>query len=193
MKTYETFIKEKLDIQPISRERLLNTSSISELGKIVKIGNSYWTASNLSTTICADGSHLRLHKDYFFGMKKSSEIGLLYTYDAAKRIVPNGWHLPTINDIRNLRMVCDDKVTDLLSVECGGSDKFGFNAKYCGIIDSTSNNTIIWDDTAFAFWVNERGRFPYQLCISNDSDFFKFREMDVNFTEYAMSVRLVKD
>lgn len=193
MKNYETFIREKLNIQPISRERLLNTSSVSELGKIVKIGNSYWTATNISMTFCADGSHLRLHKDYFFGMKKTSEIGLLYTYDAATRIVPKGWHLPTPSDIRNLRMACDDKVSDLLSVECGGSDKFGFNAKYAGIIDSTSDNTIIWDDTAFAFWVSERGGYPYQLCISNDSDFFKFREMDRKFTEYAMNVRLVKD
>lgn len=63
----------------------------------VKIGNQVWMVKNMAVTVDRDGNELVLGKDYWYPNGDSSlvkEYGLLYTWEAAMRIAPKGWHLP---------------------------------------------------------------------------------------------------
>lgn len=66
--------------------------------KEIKIKDQIWTAENYAGTTCPDGTELVLGKDYFYPNGQESNVkdyGLLYTWEAAQRVCPNGWHLPT--------------------------------------------------------------------------------------------------
>lgn len=73
--------------------------------KGIKIGNQTWGAENLALTIDREGKELVLNKDYFYpnGIKNLvPKYGLLYTWDAAMRVCPEGWHLPTDTEWQEL-------------------------------------------------------------------------------------------
>lgn len=64
----------------------------------VQIGKQVWMSQNMKVTIDRDGNELVLGKDYWYPNGDESlmeECGLLYTWDAAMRIAPQGWHLPS--------------------------------------------------------------------------------------------------
>ena len=93
--------------------------------KTVKIGSQVWTAENLALTKDRDGNELVLGKDYFYpngDEKNVAKYGLLYTWNAAMRIAPNGWHLPTDDEWKQLI----DYVSSQREYVCGGdSEKIG--------------------------------------------------------------------
>lgn len=63
----------------------------------VQIGAQIWMSQNMRVTVDRDGNELRLGKDYWYPNGDESlveEYGLLYAWDAAMRIAPQGWHLP---------------------------------------------------------------------------------------------------
>ena len=65
--------------------------------KEIRIGKQTWSAGNLALTTDRDGNELVLGKDYFYPNGKEELVekyGLLYTWEAAMRVVPAGWHLP---------------------------------------------------------------------------------------------------
>lgn len=71
----------------------------------VEIGNQEWMAENLATTVDIDGNDLVLGEDYFYPDGDSTKVeryGLLYTWDAAMRVVPKGWHIPTLDEWSDL-------------------------------------------------------------------------------------------
>jgi len=73
--------------------------------KEIKIGNQIWSAENLAFTKDRDGNDLVLGKDYFYPVDIhyiADKFGLLYTWDAAKRVVPKGWHLPLKEEFEQL-------------------------------------------------------------------------------------------
>lgn len=50
---------------------------------------------------------LRASIDYYtWGDNKDNGFGMFCTYEAAKRIAPLGWHIPTMADVRFLRTAC---------------------------------------------------------------------------------------
>lgn len=116
-------ISEKLQIQPVSKERLEKLKT-----KTVKIGNLVWTAENAKTLVTHSGSPLVNGKDYFV---ENGEV--YYTYEAAMSVVPNGWRLPTKEDVNNTFGFCNGNILDLISIEYGGNDKYGLNIKLLGI------------------------------------------------------------
>lgn len=77
----------------------------SEKFETVKLGNQEWMAKNMAVTVDRDGNELVLGKDYFYPNDDESlvkEYGLLYTWDAAMRIAPAGWHMPTDEEWKEL-------------------------------------------------------------------------------------------
>ena len=73
--------------------------------KEIRIGKQTWSAENLALTVDRDGNELVLGKDYFYPNGKEELVekyGLLYTWEAAMRVVPAGWHLPSDDEWNEL-------------------------------------------------------------------------------------------
>ena len=66
---------------------------------IAKIGKQVWLAQNLNYEM--DGS-LCLEKDGYSCKKGYEEFGRHYTWEAAKKACPNGWHLPNNDEWNEL-------------------------------------------------------------------------------------------
>ena len=111
--------------------------------KIVKLGSQTWMAENLN--INTKNSWCYENKP-----EKCSSYGRLYTWDAAKKACPVGWHLPSHVEFETLLYMA------------GGSDKAGLKLKsrygwsYMGNI---SGNGI----DAYGFSVRSTGRFVDKL------------------------------
>jgi uncharacterized protein (TIGR02145 family) len=111
---------EKLNIQPISKERL--GRGVYGFG-VVKLGGLLWTSENANIEIGTDGNPLEYNVDY-----KRDYGTYYYTYEGAMKIVPKGWRLPTSTDFLKLL----DFGSDIIAKGDGGSDKYGFGAKMLG-------------------------------------------------------------
>lgn len=61
---------------------------------------------NLAVTKDNNGNNLILGKDYFYPNNDVNNVpiyGLLYSWEAAMKIVPDGWHIPTRKEWRKLK------------------------------------------------------------------------------------------
>jgi uncharacterized protein (TIGR02145 family) len=198
----EEGLNEKLNIQPMSKERLgkykhskINTQFNPLLGNIVKIGNMWWTAENL---VIEPNSDFKAGEDYYeIQTTKNGHpfIEIYYKFDTAKAIIPNGWHLPTKEDVIKLIAICGDDISAYTSKECGGYDTYGLNETYdgyyyCGFKYRES-------DSIFTFWMDcepwgdGEYRKAYSL-VGNKSDNSVIRSW-ITTSVHALPVRLVKD
>lgn len=178
---------EKLDIHPITRERLMGFSGCYNdalLGRIVKIRDRYWTTENLK--LFPYKERLYPQKDFFYFNDKP-EYGVFYTYEGALKVIPEGWHMPTMDDIRSLRTHCMDKFQNLLSAECGGDDLYGFNATYSGYVENKEHV----EDNIFMIWVKEESGVKYRFCGRYNDPFVYTKKVDKG--RYAFPLRLVRD
>jgi uncharacterized protein (TIGR02145 family) len=66
---------------------------------IITIGNQTWFASNLNYQ--TDEGSYYFHND---SSTYASDLGKLYTYEAALEACPDGWHLPSDKEWKNLEM-----------------------------------------------------------------------------------------
>ena len=100
---------------------------------IVQIGSLTWMVENLNyeteTSACPDGDK-----------RNCSKYGRLYTWEEAKRICPEGWHLPDSANFEQLISAAGGaeaagyalKSTSGWFKKGNGSDDFGFNALPAG-------------------------------------------------------------
>ena len=182
---------EKLDIKPITKERLYNTANGLKMKSVV-IGNLEWCAENVKTLYATNGSYLQPNADYF---KKGKEI--YYTLVGARKIVPNGWRIPTKSDYDNLYdTVGYDNIGKLVSTDYdGGTNEFGFGAKMVGYFSYYTVDTIgvgkeaciLIDDIIDAGRVDE----SYFIDIIYDG-YWKMPLVRMN-AQNGFSVRFVKD
>ena len=68
---------------------------VSAQFKTIRIGKQLWMADNMNTDI--PGSYVFNGKAEF-----EKKFGRLYTYEAAKKVCPSGWRLPSDNDWNEL-------------------------------------------------------------------------------------------
>ena len=136
--------------------------------KTIKIGKQVWMASNLNIKVPGSWAY---NEDPAMELK----YGRLYTWDAAIKACPKGWHLPTINEWVEL--------FDFL----GGEDKAGkflkvgggiFNAKYAGMT-GVGNYRLL----------NSYGAYWSSTPIDNANAWFIYITTDNNAATSTYSVK----
>ena len=104
--------------------------------KTVKIGQQIWMAENLNHSV--RGSHC--YKNNVANCKK---YGQLYSWSHAIEVCPDGWHLPSVDEFKELIENVGGKSAgkSLKSTtgwakqngkDCNGTDEFGFSARAGG-------------------------------------------------------------
>jgi uncharacterized protein (TIGR02145 family) len=170
--------------------------------KTIQIGTQTWMAENLKVTRDKSGNQLITYC-YLDRNDFCKEFGRLYTWEEALKSAPNGWHLPTDEEWRQMELelgLSSEEVhlygwrgTDHgLQMAAGGSS--GFNALFGGYKDGT----VFWSGRYFdigyfaAFWTRSQvdplraiGYFIYNKEGSVVRD-------DYDKTA-AFSIRCVKD
>jgi uncharacterized protein (TIGR02145 family) len=151
--------------------------------KTVKIGNQLWMAENLNydageSSWCYDNN-----------MENGKKYGRLYTWDAARKAVPKGWHLPSKEEFETLlkNLGGSDSVAYKQIIPGGIS---GFNALFGGWRNDNGNFANVGKDTYF--WSKseyEDENAGYLLVRSG----YKKAYLDSNYKTIGFSVRLLKD
>lgn len=174
--------------------------------KEIRIGEQIWSAENLALTMDKDGKELVLGTDYFYPNNDENNVaacGLLYTWEAAMRVVPEGWHLPSAEEWDELINHVNNKAKALAATTGWRS-----STTYC----TAGNEKILNNDTGFSalpagcydmdcfygfgflacFWSSTEistnyawGRYLYSDCVQvNQYDYSK---------NYGYSVRCIKN
>lgn len=148
--------------------------------KSVKIGDQVWMAENLRIDV--NGS-------YVFNGKAEYEkkYGRLYTYEAAQKVCPAGWHLPSDQEWDKLAENLGGEENAAKALKLGGSS--GFNALAAGY----ANGSSFWFlDSYGGFWSStayDGSHAWYRFFTNQDNSFTKsyFNK------KYGFSVRCVKN
>ena len=171
--------------------------------KWVKIGEQIWMAENLAYYVGA-GCWA-----YNNDENNAVKYGRLYTWDAAKRACPSGWHLPTdaeweqlaqyISDQKGPYNIINDywqdvgkhlKTTSGWYKDGNGTDDFGFSALPAG----TRNLNNEFRDMGYYcnWWSSAKNENDNVLLrsLSYVDNLFIRRSAD---NEYGYSVRCIKD
>lgn len=168
----------------------------------IKIGNQLWMGENLN--YFTENSYCYNNNDSL-----CSEFGRLYTWEVAKNVCPDGWHLPSDEEWQQLEMYIgmpQHEVNDLFwrgsnegeklkatstwNQSGGGNDKFHFAllpAGYRGDVDSTFGLLhefgYSWTSSEFGDNLAWYRRFSYA-----HKDILRY----TNFKTIAYSVRCIK-
>lgn len=168
--------------------------------KTISIKNALTGAT---VTWMAQNLNYKMQGSYAYDDKESNrkELGLLYTWEAAKKACPSGWHLATDSEWFTLvnKFGGTDKAGEALKSVKGwaedgnGTNSSGFNALPAGI---RRGNRYEWVNL-FDFWwtstlTGEKGKawgwdMSYNGAIK--SKVFRY----VGFVSNAKSVRCVRD
>ena len=139
--------------------------------KEVKIGDQVWMAENVNVNIPnsfaykSDPVNVKLY-------------GRLYTWDAAQKACPKGWHLPT--DVEWTQLTTFLGCLSLAASKLKANGASGFNALMAGLknekgeFDEKNTNAIFWSSTPFqgnTAWAREIKSFsPLLIETSYDKN-----------------------
>ena len=158
--------------------------------KTVKIGKQVWMAENLK---------LETSDSWCYANKESNckKYGRLYSWGAAKKACPAGWHLPSKSEFETLIEAVGgrSKAGKMLKFTNGwkssgyGTDDYSFSALPAGfrstdgIFRDEGNSAYFWSSTELTFSAN-RLYLGYNFDSADLSSIFK---------DHGYSVRCVKD
>ena len=178
--------REQAEIRAAEQQKLLAKSAGSftdsrdgKVYKTIKIGSKTWMAENLNYTIRGDFS--------YENASDSEKFGRLYTWDAARKACPVGWHLPSDSEWNDLiNNFGGDYVAGPKLKEGGGS---GFNLKLGGY--HNHNNGVENVNLYGFYWSSTIGEYGMPL----DRTFVGFTAVVRNsyLKSVGQSVRCVKD
>ena len=152
--------------------------------KTVKIGKQTWMAENLN--YAADSSWC--YKD---DPANCAKYGRLYTWDAATKACPTGWHLPTSEEWDELeKAIGEEAGTKLKSTDWDGTDAVGFIALPAGSRSNDGDFASMGSDARF--WTATQYNFNLAYYRSFFSD-FTVLDLGGNYKDYAYSVRCLQD
>ena len=158
--------------------------------RFVKIGNQVWMAENLNHKIRNSGC---------YGNKSANceKYGRLYTWSAASKICPDGWHLPSKNEYTTLFSSVGGKATAAkkLKTKIGwknngdGLDTYGFSALPAGGKDPKGKYNFEFLGTKFWSSTVEQNDKAASIYLTNGSSAY----LGLDNKKNAYSVRCIKD
>ena len=151
---------------------------------VTKIGRLIWMAQNLDYAM--EGSYC-----YDDNPGNCTKYGRLYTWDAAMKACPKGWHLPASREWDELEKEIGEKAgTKLKSEKWDGIDAFGFNALPAGLRSNYGDFDYMGSSAFFWTAAEGDGSYAYSRPLgSADSRMFAY----VFDKDFAFSVRCAKD
>ena len=176
---------EKLDIQPVTKERLKN---MQQHRKDVNVGGILWTHDNANTKLAADGTPLKKGLEYVV-----FDNDYYYTAEAAMKIVPKGWSLPSSEDFERIikaQSIFKFPLADLISTEYGGTNTIPFGAKLIGYVEVLHSAWKNNDHRAHFITSDERDEHGYYKAFVLSEHEMTFKRIKPNT---ACSVRFVRD
>ena len=150
--------------------------------KTVKINNKIWLAENLN--YAGDGC-------YCYGNQSDNcdKYGRLYTWEAAKRAVPQGWRLPTKSEFEDLIKYLGGESSAYRELIPGGGA--WFNALFGGYRDNNGNFYSIGDYANFWSSSEDKEGSAWRCIVS--SNYEKAYLSNYLNKGSGYSVRCVKD
>lgn len=163
--------------------------------KIVKIGNQEWFAENFRYK----GEDSRVFAENELNVQT---FGRLYTWDAAVKYAPEGWHLPSKDEFEELENFISLKSKrsagkvlksrdSLIWKEGAGTDEFGFNGISAGYYDT--ENGFQNDGDLADFWTSSEDSSFTAVDVNLDGDKDDIRYSEKCDKENACSVRYIKN
>ena len=177
---------------------LLTDSRDGQTYKTVTIGSQTWMAENLNYHIGKSYSYC-----YDNDVNNCAKYGLLYSWTAAKKACPRGWHLPTKAEFDTLLAAVGDDSTagKMLKSTSGwnekrdgssgnGTDDYSFSALPAG--NRNSNEHFYGEGNGAYFWssTEENGGYAYVMDLNYIYDGANLGGSNVS---NGFSVRCVKD
>lgn len=161
--------------------------------KTVQIGNQIWMAENLKYVggVCLNGKK-----------KNCEKYGMLYSEEEAKKICPNGWHLPSAEEFETLLSYVGPNAAKKLKAKKGwdenGSDQYGFAVLPGGAVGSGDGEEGSWflgGATFFTSTVDESNAYGSQpfVLYFDEVDNNKVSIESMNGNIWGHSVRCLKD
>lgn len=196
----------KEDVAPTPPAWTGSTFTDSRDGKIyktTKIGNMEWMAENLDFKT-ASGSWI------YDGIDENvTKYGRLYTWESARLAVPDGWHLPTDSEWKQLEMALgmtqsvvdglDGRGTNegsILKAKSGwaengnGTDAIGFLALPGGFYTNSGNFLALkWYSYWWSATENDNSTAWLRLIVASSSKIYR----KTSFKGDGYSVRCVKN
>ncbi len=198
--------------------------------QVIQIGNQWWMAENLKVTHyrngeaipnVTDGSEWSNLTTGAYSMYDNSEskgniYGYLYnwyTIDANHNIAPQGWHVPTDEDWKELEMFLGMSQTEVDSIPWRGTDEGGklketgtthWNAPNTGATNESGFSALPggchWHDNGNFLSIYQMAKFWSSTEYNNDSAWYRtlwYNGSQVGRTRsgkrYGYSIRLVRD
>ena len=193
-----------------------NTTTIGgRVYRTVTIGGVTWTAENLdykfsgcgiggSGTPSTPNAWYYNNDEGLYGIDGTRKCGLLYNWHAVKLLNDNrsdliqGWHVPTNDEWTALAnavggtSVAGTKLKAAnvdWATSWGGTDDYGFEVLPTG---GRADGDFYWLGSLCRFWTSSQDSSLVAICCSFDST-ASMSQSSANKTNYAYSVRLVKD
>ena len=175
--------------------------------KIVTIGTQTWMAANLNySSGILDSFNSGIFDSYCYNDNPSNcaKYGRLYTWEAAKKACPSGWHLPTKAEFEILITAIGGAAMDgVLKSTSGwssedllnngnGTDSYSFAALPAG---TRSGATYGGEGFFTGFWSATKNEFDskvYYMTLYGAERYFDIL-YSITPDDYSCSVRCVKD
>jgi uncharacterized protein (TIGR02145 family) len=119
--------------------------------KTVQIGNQCWMGENLRYS--TDTGSICFYKN----KKIVEEYGRYYNYYIALKACPQGWRLPTLNDINLLNENCKGGPLELYKY-LTGEENSGLNIVFGGFCDPTSKEMFKFVGASSGIWFSDPER-----------------------------------
>lgn len=153
--------------------------------KTVKIGSQVWMAENLNYQ--PEGRYRYDTFCYEQDLSNCAEYGKLYTWEAAKRVAPPGWHLPTMNEFDELLKKLGGEGQVAYSEMSNGNCPF--NVLFGGWDDGRGISKGLGSD-AYYWSSSEYGTSGWCLKVRSNE---RNASLDTEYSLKAFSIRCVKD